>query len=282
MSPERLPGERERQAKTFTVAHNPDGDSSLPFLVRLPLSDGELVLKTRDSWPRTAKVYCHRTDAWPLDAVIVEEVPVRSCVRRGVAIDLVLDRGRENRSQFVFTHLAGGREGIFWQSARTTRKARPTYRLPTGRPAGLDGLHIVIDTRERYPYRFTRQQATTERHALPVGDYGVALQDEIVAVVERKTVDDLARRLVDGQLAYALAELATVPRAALVIEDRYADLLNHQHVRPGFLADQLAAATVRYPGVAITFCDTRPLAEEWTYRFLAAALTYLRAEHKTS
>ena len=54
---------------------------------------------------------------------------MRSCARRGVAIDLVLDRAKENRSQFMFTRLAGGREGIFWQSARTTRKARPTYRI---------------------------------------------------------------------------------------------------------------------------------------------------------
>jgi hypothetical protein len=64
----------------------------------------------------------------------------------------------------------------------------------------------------------------------------------------------------------------------VVIEDRYADLLNIKCVAPGFLADQLAAFTVRYPQVPIVFCDTRPLAEEWTYRFLAAALTFLRAD----
>lgn len=266
------------RAATFEIARNPEDDSSLPYLLRLPLSGGELILKTRDTWPRTAKVYCHRAEGWPADAEILDEVPVRSCVRRGVAIDLVLDRSRENRSQFVFTTLRGGREAIFWQSSRTTRKARPTYRMPTGRPAGLDEIHILIDTRERYPYRFARQRVTTDRRALPAGDYGITLDGEIVAVVERKSVEDLARRLVDGQLAYAVAELDTLDRAAVVVEDRYADLLNHPHVRPGFLADQLAAVTVRYPSVPIVFCDTRPLAEEWTYRFLAAALTYLRAD----
>jgi hypothetical protein len=75
------------------------------------------VLKARDSWPRTAKVYCHRAEAWPEDPQIIERIPVRSCQRRGVAIDLVLDRPRENRSQLVFTRIQGGREGIFWQSA---------------------------------------------------------------------------------------------------------------------------------------------------------------------
>jgi hypothetical protein len=31
--------------------------------------------------------------------------------------------------------------------------------------------------------------------------------------------------------------------------------------------------------VPIVFCDTRPLAEEWTYRFLAAALAHTHAQH---
>ena len=37
----------------------------------------------------------------PEEPEIVERTPVRSCVRRGAAIDLVLDRGRENRSQVL-------------------------------------------------------------------------------------------------------------------------------------------------------------------------------------
>ena len=51
----------------FEVATNSESDSSLPFLIRLPLPDGDLVLKARDSWPRTAKVYCHRAAHWPED-----------------------------------------------------------------------------------------------------------------------------------------------------------------------------------------------------------------------
>ncbi len=151
----------------FEVATNPDADSTLPFLIRLPLPTGELVLKARDSWPRTAKVYCHRADRWPDDPEIVERIPIRSCQRRGVAIDLVLDRPRENRSQLVFTRIQGGREGIFWQSARTTRQARPGIRVPRRRAAELAHLTIIVDTRERYPYKFTQQQANTERQRAP-------------------------------------------------------------------------------------------------------------------
>src|SRR5581483_455560 len=101
-----MPSSGDR-AGTFSVARNPDPDSSLPFMIRLPLPDGYLILKTRDSWPSTAKVYCHRAESWPDPADIVEEIPFRLCLRRGVAIDLVLDRARQNRSQLVFTLLGG-------------------------------------------------------------------------------------------------------------------------------------------------------------------------------
>jgi hypothetical protein len=262
----------------FEVAANPDPDSTLPFLIRLPLPSGELVLKARDSWPRTAKVYCHRPDRWPDQPEIVEQVPIRSCQRRGVAIDLVLDRPRENRSQLVFTRIQGGREGIFWQSARTTRQARPGIRVPRRRAADLAHLTIVVDTRERYPYKFTQQQAGTERQALPAGDYGIRHDGEIIAVVERKSLADLVRRLIDGQLTYAFADMAALPRAAVVVEDRYSSLFKLEHTKPGFVTELLAALTVRYPTVPIHFGETRPLAEEWTYRFLGAAFAYHQAD----
>jgi hypothetical protein len=84
---------------------NPQEDGRLPYLVRLPLEHG-LVLKARAPWPATARVSCHRFDQpWPEDAEIVDEAPVLVCRRRGSAVDLVLDRPRQARSQFVFTQM---------------------------------------------------------------------------------------------------------------------------------------------------------------------------------
>ncbi|MDA8038612.1 MAG: ERCC4 domain-containing protein [Actinomycetota bacterium] len=261
----------------FVVARNPDADSSLPYLIRLPLGAGEQLFKARDSWPRTSAVYCHPTDSWPEDAEILEEIAVRSCVRRGKAIDLVLARGRENRSQFVLA-TSRGREIILWQSSRTTAKARPGVRVPTRRSSGRAELLIAVDTRERYPWRFSHQQATTERRALASGDYGVFDGDQLVAVVERKSLADLASSLVDGSLTYLLAELAALPRAALVVEDRFSSIFKLEHVQPGWVAELLAAVQIRYPNVPIVFCESRPLAEEWCFRWLGAALTYAQAE----
>jgi hypothetical protein len=86
-------------------------------------------------------VYCHPLEeGWPRDAEVLETVPVRSCARRGRAVDLVLDRGQRNRSQFVFTEPHAGRRGgrpmIFWQTARTAGRARPGQRVPSARTAG--------------------------------------------------------------------------------------------------------------------------------------------------
>ncbi len=254
----------------FLIARNPEEGSSLPYLLRVPLGEG-VVLKARDTWPRTQKIYCHRAAGWPPDAEVVERVPVRRCERRGAAIDLVLDRGRENRSQLVMTR-ARGREMIFWQTARTAKQARPAVRVPTARGAGRDDLEIVVDTYERYPYRFADQQATTRRAALPAGDYGVEAEGRLVAAVERKGLQDLVASLTTGKLGYQLADLAAVGRAAVVVEERYSQVFRLEHVRPAVVLEGLAECQVRWPSVPVIFTETRKLAQEWTYRFLAAAL----------
>jgi hypothetical protein len=261
----------------FVVARNPDAASSLPYLIRLPLGPAGVVLKARDPWPRTSKVYCHRAEEWPADAEVIERVPTRSCVRRGAAIDLVLDRGRENRSQIIFTYVRG-REAIFWQTARTTKQARPGVRLPTARAQGRAELEVLVDSQERYAYRFAHQQVRVTRKALPAGDYGVEVDGRLVAAVERKSLADLVGGLTTGRLRYQLTELAALPRAAVVVEDRYSAVFNLEHVRPSVVADALAEVQVRWPTVPVVFTETRSLAEEWTYRWLAAALDEAHAD----
>ena len=49
-------------------------------------------------------------------------------------------------------------------------------------------------------------------------------------------------------------------------------------VRPAVVADGLAEAQVRFPTVPIVFCETRQLAQEWTYRFLGAAAAHHHAD----
>jgi hypothetical protein len=262
------------------IALNPEEDSSLPYLIRIPLGAAGIVLKTKDTWPRTSKLYCHRAAGWPAEPEILDQLPVRRCTRRGAAIDLVLDRARENRSQFVITR-ARGREVIFWQSPKTTKQARPGVHIPTARAHGLV-LQIVIDSGEKYPYRFSGQQAATTRQRLPCGDYAVQVDGDIAAVVERKTINDLISSMISGRMKFLLAELAELPRAAVIVEEGYSKIFKHPYASGSVAADRLAELQAQFPAAPIVFCETRQLAEEWTYRWLGACQYELELAASTS
>ncbi len=119
----------------FQIARNPDPESKLPYLLLLPI-EGGLVLKAKETWPRAARVFCSPEGTpWDPSAELVDEAPVLLCRRRGAAIDLVLDRPRLSRSQFVFT-TARGRPAIWWQTQKAAQAANPGARVPQGRSAG--------------------------------------------------------------------------------------------------------------------------------------------------
>lgn len=204
-----------------------------------------VLLKSREVWPRTSKVYCHRADEWPEDPEIVERVPTRSCVGRGAAIDLVLERGRENRSQFVMTQ-ARGRQVIFWQTSRTSKQARPQVRTPQARAAGVRDLEIVVDSRERYGCSFADRPVSTTRRRLAAGDYGIVRDGTLLAAVERKSLADLVSSLTSGTLKYQLTELASLLRAAIVVEDRCSTIFKLDRVRPSVVADGVAECQVSF------------------------------------
>lgn len=264
----------------FLIARNPEEGSTLPYLVRIPLGAEGVILKARDTWPGATKVYCHRADAgWPEAPEIVETIPVRSVSRRGAAIDLVLDRTRKNRSQFVIAR-ARGREMIFWQSRQTLKQARPQVTIPTARAHG-EVLEIVVDSGEKYAYNFGHQQASTVKRKLPLGDYGVFDGEQLVATVERKSMADLTGSLMNGKLNYDLAEMVGQFRAAVVVEAPYSQVFKQEFTPGAALAEAVAQAQIRFPSVPIVFCDNRKLAQEWTYRWLGAALHEWRQQRGT-
>jgi hypothetical protein len=131
----------------------------------------------------------------------------------------------------------------------------------------------VVDTRERYPFAFAGRDVTTERAALTAGDYGGEGDDgQLRAAVERKTLENLATSLSDGTFAFHMQRLTELPLAAVVVEGRYPGLFKLEHVAGAWLGDILARLAVRSPEVQVAFAGSRRFAEDWTYRFLAAAL----------
>ena len=55
---------------------------------------------------------------------------------------------------------------------------------------------------------------------------------------------------------YVLADLAALPRAAVVVEERYAKVFELTLVRPAVVADALAECQARFPAVPIIFVET--------------------------
>lgn len=256
-------------AERFRVAYNPDPESRLPYLLWLPVGEG-IVLKAREPWPRYSRVFCAESAGrWDESRGLVDEADVVLCQRRGAAIDLVLDRPRLARSQFVFTNVRG-RPAIWWQTQATVRSANPGARVPRGRASGA--LVIAVDSREKFGWRFKGRAVVLERRALPAGDYGAVVNGRLVAVVERKALDNLATSLSDGSLGFQLQRLAEVDRAVIVVEGDYPDLFRTQPGRGSWLADMLGRLMIRYAEVPIIFAGSRKFAEEWAYRFFNAAV----------
>jgi hypothetical protein len=164
---------------------------------------------------------------------------------------------------------------IFWQTARTARRARPGQRVPSARTSG-DELTITVDSRERYPYKFSGRPVQTSRRALTAGDYTVLDGHRVVAPVERKTLEELVKSLVEGKLGFLLGELAALPAAAVVVEERYSALAAAPHVTAGWPCELLVRLQIGYPSVPIVFADSRKLAEDYTHRFLARAAAHHR------
>jgi hypothetical protein len=83
--------------------------------------------------------------------------------------------------------------------------------------------------------------------ALAAGDYGIANGPETIAVVERKTLENLVASISDGTMAFQMQRLGEVGRAAVVVEGRYSGVFKLEHVPAAFIADGLAGCRFGTP-----------------------------------
>jgi hypothetical protein len=239
-----------------------------------------LVLHTQDRWPTVGRhIFCLREDEPPASDEILEElerVDIVAFNERGRRISVVLDRKIRKRCDFLFLKKSyKGRQGesyeqIFWLTQRSIEQHRPAFKLVSRQ--GSAEMAIRIHSNEKYPWRFPG--AVIERGSLPSGDYALMDGDTVLAVVERKTLDNLLADFgMMPVLHQRLAELATRDNHALVIESPYADFLNRKkvhHYTPGFCAKAIAELYALHPNLRIVFCANRRVANEWTQQFFAA------------
>jgi hypothetical protein len=245
-----------------------------------------LVVRTKDAWPGSAKyTFCLRETEPPAADEVrheVERVPVVAVERYGKQLTVVLDRKRAARSSFLITtkpyktpQLDGRShyEVILWRTQASLRQHRPHgVRLVSRHAREVAELAVRIDSSERYPWHFGR--AHIERGPLAVGDYALLEGERVLAVVERKTFDNLLGDFGHKEVLHQqLTHLSAQGLHALVIEADYADFLAPQKVQPWpatYCAEVLAELMVAHPKLRIVFCGNRKMAEEWTRNFFRA------------
>ncbi|MBK5943090.1 ERCC4 domain-containing protein [Halorhodospira sp. 9621] len=240
-----------------------------------------LALRAKDRWPGPqGHVFCLREQDPPEETPEeLEHVPVVSLNRFGKKLALVLDRQKRRRCDFLFLtkpykNKPGHYEQIFFrtQGAVRAHKTRGRTQLFGDYP-----ITALIDRAERYPWRFPG--AETRRESLPAGDYALESDGQIQAVVERKTFDNLLTDFGQIQILHQqLAELATYPHPALVVEATYGDFLDPQRVAPwsaAHTARVVAEIQALHPKLPVVFAGNRKQANEWCHGLFRAVATRL-------
>jgi hypothetical protein len=171
---------------------------------------------------------------------------------------------------------AGSIQRRIWAGRRPAPRVAPDPANASRAPARQATSWRSRHAQALPPYKFSGRPIQTTRQTLPAGDYAVLDGDRALAAVERKSLEDLVKSLVDDTLGFQLAEPAALPTAAVVVEERYGALTSAPRVSAGSPCELLACLQVRYPCVPIVFADSRKLAEHYTHRFLATAAAHHR------
>jgi hypothetical protein len=248
----------------------------LPFLITIQSEDGHsLVLRSSRPWPPPrGNSFVKRHDRRPTDDhELIEECHVldvhKVAGEKAVTLHVLLDRAQRKRCSFLFLKKDGEEVAYFRTQGGIEAHRSRSYLQPTALRVAHE---IVIDSRERYPWALDAERVV--RGPLPAGDYALRIDEQLVAVVERKTFENMLANL--GQLeAYHghLLELSAFPAAALVIEAQYGDFANPKKTRPAAAARCLRALAdleARHPNLKLVFAGNRKQAALWTAQFFAA------------
>jgi hypothetical protein len=251
-----------------------------PFRVSIE-QNGRLIFAVRAqaAWPGPGQqIFCLRETALDLTEPLepVERVPVAHLSRVGRKLAVVLDRPNRKRCEFLTVRKerrdgSGEYEQIFFRTETGIRAHRSRTRVELR--VAERATRIAIDSGERYPWRFP--DARVERRKLAAGDYALLDGEEVAAVVERKSFDNLLTDIGAIQaLHQQLADLASHEPAALVIEAQYADFLDPKRLRGRWPAPHvgrvLAELAALHPTLPIVYAGNRKLGNLWTQQFFDA------------
>jgi ERCC4-type nuclease len=143
---------------------------------------------------------------------------------------------------------------------------------------------VLVDTRERYPFDFSRFPnwiAEEKRQALKAGDYSVEGMETLL-ILERKTLTDLITTVIQQRARFfKQCEKMTKYRwRAMLIEASYEDIKSpyseeyNTSAHPNAVSGTLDALEARF-GIPVIYTSRyRPLAEEKAASWLSKHFTY--------
>lgn len=143
---------------------------------------------------------------------------------------------------------------------------------------------ILIDTREKFPFDFSRFSnwiAGEKKHKLNVGDYSIQGMENVIAL-ERKSLSDLITTLIQQRVRFfkMCEQLAQYRWRALLVEASYEDIKSPYDkeyttmAHPNAVSGTLDALEARFCIPIIYTSQCRPLAEEKAASWLSKHFTY--------
>ena len=144
-------------------------------------------------------------------------------------------------------------------------------------------LHIVIDTREQLPYKFTDMpkgwKVATVRKKLDTGDYSLKGYEDKFCI-ERKSLSDLfgtiGNKIRRARFSHQLIRMRVMPRSCVVVE-AHRDIVQlgppYYNGKEDILkyAARVYSTTIGWvvkPGIPFYFFRNRKQAESWVIKYL--------------
>ncbi len=266
----------------YWIVHK-TGNPRFPFRIAIADESGDLfAVRAQDSWPGArGNIFCVRDSSSKDERdlfVEVERVPIIMLERFGKSIRVVLDRQVKKRGEFLilekpYKNRDGNFEQIFFKTDIAQKSHKSRSRVSLRPSAGVSNLVVAIDSAERYPWKFPKAQI--DRRRLPCGDYALMEDENILAVVERKTYGNLLSDFDSIAILHrSFGELSTYSHAAIVIEAHYGDFMDPKRLEgrwpPSHAYRVIAELQAMHPRVPMIFAGTRKEANLWTYAYFRA------------
>ena len=210
--------------------------------------------------------------------------PLRSCARRGAAIDVIVDRGsgepvpdRLHPRPGVARWCSGSRLGPANRPGRRSAARPPGRPVWRTRPSWRSSSTPTSATRTGSP----TNRSGPSRGPCPPATTASCVDGRLVAAVERKSLADLVASLTSGR-SCATPSASSPHCRAPPWSSRTAT--RRCSSRSGCGPRWSRTALAELAGALAHECrwsSPRPgaLAEEWTYRYLAASAGWARDEH---